>query len=147
MKARYWLLLASFLTMLDGVCYISIYFIQYLLLGYRVLPKTPLEAYRSTIVCLVYGGNGIVLLLVGFLGIIFRENTRRIRFLMTMGILLFVTSFGSGMVNYLVLLWNGQPLSDAVKSVIASLPAPIFFIHTTYLCHLEQEELMKYEDL
>ena len=55
--------------------------------------------------------------------------------------------FLSGMVNYLVLLWDGRPIRDAVMSVITSLLLPGFFIHTAYLGRLEYAEELKYEDI
>lgn len=66
---------------------------------------------------------------------------------MNMGLLLFGMGFLSGMVNYLVLLWDGRPIRDAVMSVITSLLLPGFFIHTTYLGRLEYAEELKYEDI
>ena len=60
---------------------------------------------------------------------------------------LFGMGFLSGMVNYLVLLWDGRPIRDAVMSVITSLLLPGFFIHTAYLGRLEYAEELKYEDI
>ena len=102
MKARNWLFLASFLIMMEGAMDISIYFIQYMWLGLRYVPNVPAQIHRANVLCIVYGGYGIFLFIVGFLGIIFRENPRRLRFLMNMGLLLFGMGFLSGMVNYLV---------------------------------------------
>ena len=59
----------------------------------------------------------------------------------------FGMGFLSGMVNYLVLLWDGRPIRDAVMSVITSLLLPGFFIHTAYLGRLEYAEELKYEDI
>ena len=78
---------------------------------------------------------------------IFRENPRRLRFLMTTGILLFGVGFFNGMVNYLVLLWDGHSIRDAVFSAITSVLLPAMFIHTTYIGRLEYAEDLKYEDI
>ena len=147
MKATNWHFLASFLIMLEGAMDISIYFIQYMWLGLRYVPNVPAQIHRANVLCIVYGGYGICLFIVGFLGIIFRENPRRLRFLMNIGLLLFGMGFLSGMVNYLVLLWDGRPIRDAVMSVITSLLLPGFFIHTAYLGRLEYAEELKYEDI
>ena len=120
MKARNWLFLASFLIMMEGAMDISIYFIQYMWLGLRYVPNVPAQIHRANVLCIVYGGYGICLFIVGFL---------------------------SGMVNYLVLLWDGRPIRDAVMSVITSLLLPGFFIHTAYLGRLEYAEELKYEDI
>ena len=66
---------------------------------------------------------------------------------MNMGIILFGLGFLTGMVNYLVLLWDGHTIKDAVLSVITSLLLPGFFIHTVYLGRLEYAEDLKYEDI
>ena len=78
MKARNWLFLASFLIMMEGAMDISIYFIQYMWLGLRYVPNVPAQIRRANVLCIVYGGYGICLFIVGFLGIIFRENPRRL---------------------------------------------------------------------
>ena len=80
-------------------------------------------------------------------GVIFRENPRRLRFLMTTGLILFGLGFFTGMVNYLVLLWDGHSIRDAVFSVITSVLLPAMFIHTTYIGRLEYAEDLKYEDI
>lgn len=147
MKARYWLFLASFLIMMEGAMDISIYFIQYLWLGLRYIPSAPAQMHRANVLCLVYGSYGVCLFLAGVVGVIFRENPRRLRFLMNMGIVLFGIGFLTGMVNYLVLLWDGHTIRDAVLSAITSLLLPGFFIHTAYLGRLEYAEELKYEDI
>lgn len=86
-------------------------------------------------------------MIVGILGVIFRENPRRLRFLMTTGLILFGLGFFTGMVNYLVLLWDGHSIRDAVSSVITSVLLPAMFIHTTYIGRLEYAEDLKYEDI
>ena len=134
MKARYWLFLASFLIMMEGALDISIYFIQYLWLGLRYIPSAPAQMHRANVLCIIYGSYGVCLFLVGVLGVIFRQNPRGLRFL-------------TGMVNYLVLLWDGHTIKDAVLSVITSLLLPGFFIHTVYLGRLEYAEDLKYEDI
>ena len=108
MKARNWLFLASFLLMLKGAMDISIYFVQYLSLGLRYIPTAPAQMHRANVLCIIYGSYGVCLLIVGILGVIFRENPRRLRFLMTTGLILFGLGFFTGMVNYLVLLWDGH---------------------------------------
>ena len=128
MKARNWLFLASFLLMLKGAMDISIYFVQYLSLGLRYIPTAPAQMHRANVLCIIYGSYGVCLLIVGILGVIFRENPRRLRFLMTTGLILFGLGFFTGMVNYLVLL-------------------PAMFIHTTYIGRLEYAEDLKYEDI
>ena len=86
MKARNWLFLASFLLMLKGAMDISIYFVQYLSLGLRYIPTAPAQMHRANVLCIIYGSYGVCLLIVGILGVIFRENPRRLRFLMTTGL-------------------------------------------------------------
>ena len=66
---------------------------------------------------------------------------------MTTGILLFGVGFFNGMVNYLVLLWDGHSIRDAVFSAITSVLLPALFIHTTYIGWLEYAEDLKYEDI
>ena len=147
MKARNWLFLASFLLMLKGAMDISIYFVQYLSLGLRYIPTAPAQMHRANVLCIIYGSYGVCLLIVGILGVIFRENPRRLRFLMTTGLILFGLGFFTGMVNYLVLLWDGHSIRDAVSSVITSVLLPAMFIHTTYIGRLEYAEDLKYEDI
>lgn len=147
MKARNWLFLASFLLIMEGALDISIYFIQYLWLGLRYIPTAPAQMHRANVLCIIYGSYGVCLFLVGVLGVIFRENPRRLRFLMSTGIVLFGIGFLTGMVNYLVLLWDGHTIRDAVLSVITSLLMPGFFIHITYIGRLEYAEALKYEDI
>lgn len=147
MKARKWLFIASFLTMLEGAMDISIYFIEYLWLGMRYIPEAPAQLHRANVLCIIYGSYGVMLFLVGFLGTVFRENPRRLRFLMHIGILLFGMGFLTGMVNYLVFLWDGQSVFRAVFSVFSSLIMPSFFILTTYFGRLEYAEDLKYEDI
>ena len=137
MKARNWLFLASFLLMLKGAMDISIYFVQYLSLGLRYIPTAPAQMHRANVLCIIYGSYGVCLLIVGILGVIFRENPRRLRFLMTTGLILFG----------LVLLWDGHSIRDAVSSVITSVLLPAMFIHTTYIGRLEYAEDLKYEDI
>lgn len=63
------------------------------------------------------------------------------------GLILFGLGFFTGMVNYLVLLWDGHSIRDAVSSVITSVLLPAMFIHTTYIGRLEYAEDLKYEDI
>ncbi|RHQ61291.1 hypothetical protein DWY34_05350 [Blautia sp. AF25-12LB] len=126
---------------------ISIYFVQYLSLGLRYIPTAPAQMHRANVLCIIYGSYGVCLLIVGILGVIFRENPRRLRFLMTTGLILFGLGFFNGMVNYLVLLWDGHSIRDAVSSVITSVLLPAMFIHTTYIGRLEYAEDLKYEDI
>ncbi len=74
MKARNWLFLASFLLMLKGAMDISIYFVQYLSLGLRYIPTAPAQMHRANVLCIIYGSYGVCQLIVGILGVIFREN-------------------------------------------------------------------------
>ena len=126
---------------------ISIYFVQYLSLGLRFIPTAPAQMHRANVLSIIYASYGVCLKKVGILGVIFRENQRRLRFLMTTGLILFGLGFFTGMVNYLVLLWDGHSIRDAVSSVITSVLLPAMFIHTTYIGRLEYAEDLKYEDI
>ena len=133
MKARNWLFLASFLLMLKGAMDISIYFVQYLSLGLRYIPTAPAQMHRANVLCIIYGSYGVCLLIVGILGVIFRENPRRLRFLMTTGLILFGLGFFTGMVNYLVLLWDGHSISDHECPVTGNV-YPYYLYRKTGIC-------------
>lgn len=147
MKAKYWVFFSSFCMVLVGAMYISIYFVQYRWLGIREMPKTEAGIEIANKLTLIYGSYGVSLFIVGMFGIFFRDNPRRLRFLMNMGILSFVSGFFSGSVNYLVYLKEGHTVPEAVMCVLTSLALPIFFIHTTYLGRLEFAESLEYEDV